>query len=52
MTVIKNESNSIPISLNKKNRVGLVSLVVDNCMTFHKHLNQYRTVEKINISDL
>ena len=51
MTVIKNESNSIPISLNKKIRVGLVSLGVDNGMTFHKHLNDYRNVEKINISD-
>ena len=52
MTLIKNESNSIPISFDKKNKVGLVSLGIDNGMTFHKYLNNYRTVEKIDISDL
>ena len=52
MTLIKNESNSIPISLDKKNKVGLVSLGIDNGMTFHKYLNNYRTVEKIDISHL
>jgi len=52
MTLIKNESNSIPISFDKKNKVGLVSLGIDNGMTFHKYLNNYRTVEKIDVSDL
>ena len=52
MTLIKNESNSIPISFDKKNKVGLVSLGIDNAMTFHKYLNNYRTVEKIDVSDL
>ena len=52
MTLIKNESNSIPISFDKKNRIGLVSLGVDNGMTFHKYLNNYRNVEKIDISNL
>ena len=52
MTLIKNESNSIPISFDKKNKVGLVSLGIDNGMTFHKYLNNYRAVEKIDISDL
>ena len=52
MTLIKNERNLIPLSLDKNLKVGLVNLGIDSGMTFHNYLNDFRVVEKIDISDL
>ena len=52
MTLIKNERNSIPLSLDKDLKVGLVNLGTENSETFHNYLNNFRIVEKIDISDL
>ena len=52
MTLIKNERNLIPLSLDKDLKVGLVNLGTENSETFHNYLNNFRIVEKIDISDL
>ncbi len=52
MTLIKNERNLIPLSLDKNLKVGLVNLGNYNSETFHNYLNNFRVVEKIDISDL
>ena len=51
MTLIKNERNLIPLSLDKNLKVGLVNLGNDNSATFHNYLNNFRIVEKIDISN-
>ena len=52
MTLIKNERNLIPLTLDKNLKVGLLNLGNDNSETFHNYLNNFRIVEKIDISDL
>lgn len=52
MTLIKNERDLIPLSLDKNLKVGLVNLGNDNSEVFHNYLNNFRIVEKIDISDL
>ena len=52
MTLIKNERNLIPLSLDKDLKVGLVNLGTENSEIFHNYLNNFRIVEKIDISDL
>ena len=52
MTLIKNDRNLIPLTLDKNLKVGLVNLGNDNSETFHNYLNNFRTVEKIDISDV
>ena len=52
MTLIKNERNLIPLTLDKNLKVGLLNLGNDNSETFHNYLNNFRTVEKIDISDV
>ena len=52
MTLIKNERNLIPLSLDKNLKVGLINLGNDNSETFHNYLNNFRIVEKIDISDV
>ena len=51
MTLIKNERNLIPLTLDKNLKVGLLNLGNDNSDTFHNYLNNFRIVEKIDISN-